>query len=134
LLTGRQDPTATSLSDGIVLITGGYGEQCTVSPVAEVYDPVSDSFSATDSGTAYRNSYAATLLKDGQVLIAGGVGCPAVGGQYTQLASAEIYRPATVPGAPALLSLSGDGRGPGAVQHAVTYQLVSAENPASAAT
>jgi hypothetical protein len=132
MLAGRQDPTATPLSDGSVLITGGFGEQCSVPPFGEVYDPVSDSFSATGSMTAYRRSYAANLLKDGRVLITGGVGCPVLDGQYTPLASAELFRPATIAAAPALLSLSGDGRGPGAIQHSDTYQLVSGEKPASA--
>ena len=34
--------------------------------------------------------------------------------------------------APVLLSLSGDGRGQGAIQHGDTYRLVTADNPAVA--
>ena len=40
--------------------------------------------------------------------------------------------PATLISAPVLLSMSGDGRGQGAIQHADTYQLVSSSNPAVA--
>jgi hypothetical protein len=131
---GRRHQSATSLSDATVLITGGVGDQCgQFPPKAEVYDPVSGKFSLTDSTNPYRNSYTATLLRNGQVLIAGGVGCPKAGSAYSQLASAELYRPVSTPlPPPGLLSLSGDGRGPGAVQHADTFQLVSAGSPAVA--
>jgi hypothetical protein len=134
LTSGRLDQSATSLSDGTVLITGGAGDQCgQFPPRAEVYDSVSGKFSLTDNANPYRKSYTATLLRNGQVLIAGGVGCPKAGSAYSQLASADLYGPhATPPPPPGLLSLSGDGRGPGAVQHADTFQLVSAANPAVA--
>ena len=48
------------------------------------------------------------------------------------LDSAELYRPAVLAPPPALLSLSGDGRRDGAIQHAATYQLVSPSDPAVA--
>lgn len=41
----------------------------------------------------------------------------------------SIVRAKVVPAA-SLLSLSGDGTGPGAIQHALTFQVVSAEDPA----
>jgi hypothetical protein len=134
LTNGRRGQIGTSLSDGTVLITGGLGDQCGnhPGPTAEVYDPVSDKFFETDSMTTYRNSYTATLLRSGQVMIAGGMGCPKAGSGYSALASAELYSPASAPSPPELLSLSGDGRGAGAVQHSDTYQLVSAGNPAVA--
>jgi uncharacterized protein (TIGR03437 family) len=45
-------------------------------------------------------------------------------------ASAELYNPPSLVPAPVLLSLSGDGRGQGAIQHADTYQVASSNNPA----
>jgi hypothetical protein len=132
MLFVRQGARGTSLADGTVLITGGYGEQCTAPPHAELYNTASDIFSDAGPMVAYRESYTATLLKDGRVLVVGGMGCPAVGGKYTQLASAEIYRPTNSVPPPTLLSLSGNGTGQAAVQHADTYQLVSADSPAVA--
>src|SRR5215469_15397249 len=48
------------------------------------------------------------------------------------VASAELYHPAVVKPAARLLSLSGDGTGAGAIQHASTYEVVSDQNPAVA--
>ena len=136
----RGDHAATLLTDGTVLIAGrgwlasGNAEYyyLTVNS-AELYNPVAGAFSNTGKmATDRRYGHTATLLNDGSVLIAGG-------GQITQpppsvasvvLASAEIYHPAGVAPAPVLLSLSGDGRGPGAILHAVTHQVVSPSNPA----
>ena len=53
-------------------------------------------------------------------------------GSTYPLSSAELYTPAVLVAAPVLLSRSGDGKGQGAIQHADTYQVVSADNPAVA--
>src|SRR5678815_2858751 len=44
-------------------------------------------------------------------------------------ASAEIYRPNVLIPAPVLYSLSGDGRGQGAILHAGTARVVTAGDP-----
>jgi hypothetical protein len=67
MLFARQGASGTSLADGTVLITGGYGEQCTATPHAELYDLASDIFSDAGLMVAYRESYTATLLKDGRL-------------------------------------------------------------------
>lgn len=131
MLYARQGAHATSLPDGTVLVTGGYGEQCTAPPHGEVYNPSADAFADAGAMMAYRDLYAATVLRDGQVLITGGRGCRAVGYQFTPLASAELYRPNVLVAPPALLSASGDGAGVGAIQHADTYQPVSENHPAA---
>jgi uncharacterized protein (TIGR03437 family) len=75
--------------------------------------------------------HTATLLRDGRVLIAGGDD-----ERYwipeTVLSSAELYTPAILVPAPMLFSLSGDGRGQGAIWHASTGQVASSQNPAVA--
>ncbi|NWG13688.1 MAG: hypothetical protein HXY20_09155 [Acidobacteria bacterium] len=69
---GRENHTATLLSDGRVLIVGGdRGTSCL--SVAEIFDPATGTF-ALAGGTmnAERRLHAATLLSDGKVLITGG--------------------------------------------------------------
>jgi hypothetical protein len=92
----REGHTATLLSDGRVLIAGGCnnansGEvKCDqFLNSAEIYDPSTDSFSATDLMSTPRFNHTATLLSDGKVLITGG------SNGVTALASAEIYDPDT---------------------------------------
>jgi hypothetical protein len=126
-------PSGTRLSDGTVLIAGGWISNA----LAQLYDPITGTFSPTGAMATGRNGHTATLLSDGTVLISGGsafVGNPLDLNTYHAIAldSAEVYRPFASAPAVALLSLSGNGSGPGAVQHAGTYQLVSEDNPAVA--
>ena len=51
---------------------------------------------------------------------------------FPATSSAELYTPRVLTPAPVLLSLSGDGRGQGAIWHATTGQVASANNPAVA--
>jgi hypothetical protein len=138
------DHTATLLSDGTVLLTGGgWGENTPVivySADAEIYDPAKGTFGSTGSLPANRWGHTATLLDDGRVLIAGGnsfVGSVAPDrhssqGKTETLSSAELYTPAVLAGPAVLLSLSGDGKGQGAILHAATHQVVSSSDPATA--
>src|SRR5258705_3564021 len=90
--------SATHLHDGRVLIAGGLAccvrTQDTISQffadTAEIYDPETDSFTATGSIATSRPLHTATLLDDGRVLIAGGVG-----GDPQAPVNTEIYDPAT---------------------------------------
>jgi hypothetical protein len=94
----RSHLTATLLSNGKVLVAGGYTSPPTEIPggpdpldTAELYDPVTGTFTPTGSMTDARDGHTATLLQDGRVLIAGGTG----GENDAPLASDEIYDPAT---------------------------------------
>jgi hypothetical protein len=122
MTTARRDGTATLLSDGGVLFTGG---DFATGTSAEIYDPAAATFSAIgDMGTP-RFGHTATLLADGRVLIAGGLPYSTV-----TTSTAELYTPQVLRPAPVLLSLSGDGKGQGAILHANTSQVASSDNPA----
>jgi hypothetical protein len=92
--------TATLLPTGTVLVAGGLvglisNPQTTAS--AMLYDPGTNTWTATGSMTTGREGQTATLLRDGQVLMAGGTlfDHPSAGhpGVDQVLASAELYTP-----------------------------------------
>jgi len=90
MILPRTGHTATTLSDGRVLLSGGYGPGFTPTATAEIFDPSTGQFSATGSMSVARVRHSATLLNDGTVLIAGG--SP---DGLSELSSAEIYDPKT---------------------------------------
>lgn len=71
MTTARFEAGAALLNDGRVLVMGGNQGGSGLAS-AEVYDPTSCSFSATNWLTDQRRIYSATLLRDGRVLVAGG--------------------------------------------------------------
>src|ERR1035441_8109093 len=80
--------TATLLTNGMVLIAGGY----TINPYnntvlsldTDLYDPASDTWGLPGNLNDYHDGHTATLLTNGQVLVAGG-----------GVSSAELYNPVT---------------------------------------
>jgi hypothetical protein len=127
LAVERQAHAATLLPDGNVLVTGSVTFSGIASASAEIYDGSHGGFAAAGDMTAARCCHTATVLNDGGVLLAGGVGAA-----FAPVASAEIYRAAVSTPAPVLLSLSGDGRGQGAILHAGTARVASSTDPAAA--
>lgn len=88
----RAAHTATLLSDGRVLIAGGFREEGTVEIAiasAEIYDPETHTFTPTGDLNEARSSHTATLLPDGKVLIVGGWGVS------QRSATAELFDPQT---------------------------------------
>jgi uncharacterized protein (TIGR03437 family) len=127
MIGSHEFSTATLLPDGTVLIAGsalpgGNGDSGT-----ELYTPTTGKFALAASMSTARHSHTATLLPDGTVLVTGG---SSIWPEATF--SAEIYRPSVLIPAPVLYSLSGNGRGQGAILHAGTARVVSASDLAVA--
>ena len=91
MTSARVDQTATPLSDGRVLIAGGYDNVFGSLASAELYDPKTGTFSPAGSMATGRAVQTATLLSDGRVLIAGG--SDSLGSLGDPLSSAELYHP-----------------------------------------
>ena len=89
----RTDFTATRLASGKVLVTGGFfydGAEPITLASAELYDPVSQTWSLAAPLHVARTGHEATLLANGLVLVTGG---GVEGG--APFASAEVYNSAT---------------------------------------
>jgi ELWxxDGT repeat protein/VCBS repeat-containing protein len=80
----RRYHTATLLTNGKVLVTGGYGQGNGALSSAESYDPVTGVWTATGTMREKRGAHTATLLQNGLVLVAGG-----------GIKQTETYDPAT---------------------------------------
>lgn len=80
--------TATLLSDGRVLVAGGFhgAEPTETLSSAEIFDPASNAWTAMEGMNRGRSYFTATMLRDGTVLVAGGL----ISG-----ASAELFDPST---------------------------------------
>jgi N-acetylneuraminic acid mutarotase len=92
---GRDGHTATLLTNGLVLVTGGtrfVGGGFTEVVNCDLYNPATGLWTATGSLNARRSSHTATLLPDGRVMV--------TGGHYYQSGTffrnaTELYNPAT---------------------------------------
>ncbi|MDD5308461.1 MAG: kelch repeat-containing protein [Deltaproteobacteria bacterium] len=107
--TPRVRPTATVLSSGKVLVTGGVTWSAPTKPYesldsAEIYDPTTGTWSDAGSMNTDRAAHTAILLPDGKVLIAGGakfsIGSTPTTPSTTfqvvnHLSSAEIFNPSS---------------------------------------
>lgn len=87
--TPRASHAAVALSDGRVLVVGGYtGSQATNS--AEIYDPTTDQWKIVDTMSNARASLISVPLQDSTVFIMGGGG-----GRLGNLSTAEIFNSAS---------------------------------------
>lgn len=90
LTTAREWHTASLLSDGKVLVTGGLDSTGKAIATAELYDPTNQSFTLTKGSMETARAFqTATSLKDGTVLVTGG------SDGTSSLATAELYDPNT---------------------------------------
>ena len=90
MVYARSGHCASLLLDGRVLITGGGDPNANLFKTAELFDPVTQSFTTTGNLNQERTRASATLLPNGKVLIAGGQD-----GGGTLLSSSELYDPST---------------------------------------
>ena len=90
LNTARDAPGVATLSDGRVLVAGGYNSTDGYLDTAEIFDPKTNTFSPV-AGTMSSGRYApaAASLPDGRVLVAGGYE------GAVDVASAEVFNPST---------------------------------------
>src|SRR5436190_20332683 len=88
LVVPRTGHVATALSDGRVLITGGRDHDGNLVAVSEIFDPESQTSTASATLTTARVDHTATRLADGRILVAGGTGTSG------PLSSAEMFDPA----------------------------------------
>lgn len=96
LLSPRVEHTATLLPNGQVLVVGGRGQDYNPLSSAELFDPVSKTWSFTSPMSIVRYGHTATLLPNGKVLVAGGQGQ-----DFTPAhSSSELYDPVTGTWAP----------------------------------
>ena len=108
MTTPRFAHTATLLQNGKVLIAGGSpslgdlsgGDNSDDLSTAELFDPVTGTFTATGGMSERRSEHAAALLANGKVLVAGG----------TAGNVAELYDPATGTFTPTVGQLTVGGR------------------------
>jgi uncharacterized protein (TIGR03437 family) len=127
MIGSHEFSTATLLPDATVLIAGSQLPGGNGDSGAELYTPMTGKFALAASMSTARHSHTATLLPDGSVLIAGGYSV----WPGAAATSAELYRPSVLIRSPVLYSLSGDGRGQGAILRAGTAQTASPDHPAS---
>lgn len=81
--------TATRLTDGRVLVAGGYGAGG-ITNTAWLYDPIANTWLPTGAMATVRAGHTATLLPNGSVLVAGGQTSFS-----TETAAVEVYDPVT---------------------------------------
>jgi N-acetylneuraminic acid mutarotase len=89
LMNARQWHTASVLTNGKVLVTGGWNYMNRLNlNSAELYDPSTGSWTTTGNLNNARQGHTASVLTNGKVLVIGGYG-------DNYLKSAEIYDPST---------------------------------------
>ena len=96
MAVGRGDFTASLLTDGNVLVVGGLNHNGggVEWASAELYDPVSGTWTTTGNMGEARYAHTASLLRNGRVLVAGGFNTD-FSGRAVPLASAELYDPSS---------------------------------------
>jgi len=88
MTVARARHSATLLPDGHVLVAGGFVATSPATQSAELYDPSSSTWNATEDMADARSRHTATWLPSGKVLVVGGRS-----GSGLALATAELFDP-----------------------------------------
>lgn len=83
--------TASLLTNGKLLVTGGSCENGSTMASVELYDPLSQRWTVSDTMQIARIYHTASLLNNGHVLIAAGDS----GGDFDAAHTAELYNTST---------------------------------------
>ncbi|MFG2982269.1 discoidin domain-containing protein [Streptomyces sp. NPDC048258] len=100
-------PGIAMLADGRVLVTGGSNAE-----KASIYDPATNTWSATTSMNIARGYQAMTLLSTGEAFVLGGSWSGTAGDKAGEVWSPDTRTWRTLPGVPATPALTADPAGP----------------------
>ncbi|GGZ64150.1 hypothetical protein GCM10010371_24560 [Streptomyces subrutilus] len=100
-------PGIAMLADGRVLVTGGSNAE-----KASIYDPATDTWSATTSMNTARGYQAMTLLSTGEAFVLGGSWSGAAGDKAGEVWSPDTRTWRRLPGVPAAPAQTADPAGP----------------------
>lgn len=90
MISPRGGHSSVLLSNGTVLVMGGYNNECVPLDTAEIFNPATQNFTALTSRMAQgREGADATVLEDGMVLVTGG------GSSDNAFDTAEAFDPVT---------------------------------------
>ncbi|CAF1343896.1 unnamed protein product [Adineta steineri] len=87
----RSRHTATTLPNGLILVTGGYNDRNFLNP-AVLYSPSQGTWTTTGNMNVARRDHTASTLANGLVLVTGGRG---MSNSFLSLSSAELYNSST---------------------------------------
>lgn len=93
MTVARIDQTATLLTNGQVLLAGGYdscASSCIADSTTEIFSPYGGSFATSQNLSTGRSGHTATMLSDGGVLLVGGIN------NGVTLSSTDSYQPASL--------------------------------------
>jgi hypothetical protein len=102
MIVPRFNHTATLLTNGGVVVAGGYsscGSSCSAEASTELFDPVTGTFSSSQSVATALAGHTGTLVSNGNVLLIGGINAGVT------LASDELYQPTSLT-PPGLVSIT----------------------------